>query len=255
MGNEIQRAFEVKGMKVPTDANGFVSLTGIWIAAGRTKGKNPDFWLRTNTAKEFVASVTTSQKCDVVRRVNGGDNKGTWGHWQVALAYAKWLSPEIHQFVNEGFRQWQAEEKNPHLGVERAVKNYLKLGVTPEWIRDRFDSIVTRKEFTSAMKDHNCKTIGSDNPYAEATRSIALAVIGKTPKEIRIERGVKKSEATRDAYKDYELVRTRFAESESKKLIQEEAADGNVPCLAAVGRACQAVKVAIQSLASPKGSS
>ena len=69
-------------MKVPVDSEGRASLPILWVAAGRPKGKNPDFWLRTDSAKKFVAAGGEAQKCDPVRTVSGGKkgNTGTWGH-------------------------------------------------------------------------------------------------------------------------------------------------------------------------------
>src|SRR5208282_3210164 len=141
---------------------------------------------------------------------------------------------------------------NPALKIERGVSKYRQLGFGDEWIGERLEGIITRKALTSTMADHNCKNNGpNDNPFAEGTRSICLAVLGKTPKEIRVEKALKKSDRVRDSLDEYALVRIRFAESEAKRLIQEEAADGNGPCVGACRRAGHAVKVAIQSLASP----
>lgn len=252
MGNEIQKAFEIKGMTVPVDSKGRVNLTSLWIAAGRPKSKNPDFWLKNASTREFISSLAAKSRSgipDLLHKVNGNvPSRGTWGHWQIALAYAKWLSPEFHQYVNEGFRQWQEEEKDPGLKIDRALDRWRQLGKEEEWIKTRFDGQLQRKALCNTLSDHNCRPTERENPYAEITNSGNLAVLGKTAKEYREAKGLAKTVATRDHMQRHELAGLNFFEAMTEKRVKDTAADGNAQCVACAKEVGTVVKQAMRSL-------
>lgn len=86
-----------------------LNLTDMWRAAGADPARKPAHWLRSDTARDFIAfiagnlKVAESQLCEVTQGApeTGG---GTWAHWQVGMAYAKYLSPEFHVWCNEVVR-------------------------------------------------------------------------------------------------------------------------------------------------------
>lgn len=83
-----------------------VSLTDMWRAAGSPSNQDPPQWARTPVAEAFIEAVSTAHNMGkshvlVTRRGKGG---GTMGHWQIGLAYAKYLSPEFHMWCNEVVR-------------------------------------------------------------------------------------------------------------------------------------------------------
>jgi hypothetical protein len=59
----------------------------------------------------------------------------------------------------ESFKQWLAqvasewldEMQNPELSIDRALEQYMKLGYSENWIKQRLKSIKTRKELTYTM--------------------------------------------------------------------------------------------------------
>lgn len=82
-----------------------LSLTDMWKAAGSDRGKRPVDWLRSADAERFVNFVADTLNVgishnDVVTTVRGGKAPGTFAHWQIAMAYAKYLSPEFHMWCN-----------------------------------------------------------------------------------------------------------------------------------------------------------
>jgi hypothetical protein len=136
------------------------------------------------------------------------------GSWQVSPDYAKSLSHDLHPFVNEVFRGWVEEKADSGLKIERAVSAFERRGKSPEWIAQRFKGINARNALTGTMRDHNCKVNGPrDNPYAEATRSITMAVTGSTPREIKEAKGLPSSAPTRDHMEEHELAAIMWAEA------------------------------------------
>jgi KilA-N domain len=91
-----------------------VSLTDMWSAAGGDHSKRPVEWLRGEQAKRFISFMAEDlgmgevgkSHFGLVRVFRGGaDGGGTFAHWQIAMAYAKYLSPEFHMWCNTIVRQ------------------------------------------------------------------------------------------------------------------------------------------------------
>jgi hypothetical protein len=57
------------------------------------------------------------------------------------------------------------------------------------------------------MADHNCRKIDRFNPFAEATRILTLAALGKTPREFKAARGLPEKARTGDHMDRHERAR------------------------------------------------
>lgn len=71
-------------------------------------GKTTKDWLRTCQAKEFISSLSSvRQICltELVAVVQGGNNQGTWMHEDVALEFARWLSPHFAIWCNDKIKE------------------------------------------------------------------------------------------------------------------------------------------------------
>lgn len=91
---------------VATNGDGMISLTDLWRVSGSANKSRTNLWLANVTTQEFIDSVAEKfggrKSCLEVRH-----GVGTFAHWQIALAYAKWLSPELHMQVNEVFMRYK----------------------------------------------------------------------------------------------------------------------------------------------------
>lgn len=83
-----------------------LSLTDMWKAAGGDLARQPSEWLRSSDAKRFIEFLSDTQNLgnSQVIKIQRGKGGGTWAHWQIALAYAKYLSPEFHMWCNQVVR-------------------------------------------------------------------------------------------------------------------------------------------------------
>lgn len=108
-----------------------LSLTDMWKAAGRPAEKRPADWLSQIATKEFVGYVeaTLDAGASGIQSSRGGRGVGgnTWAHWQIAFAYAKYLSPEFHAWCNTVVRD--------HIEREREAREPLQ---APEFTADAF---------------------------------------------------------------------------------------------------------------------
>ncbi len=73
--------------------------------------KRPGKWLELPSTKEFLSALTTIRKSDsekYVITINGGTTdkgKGTWFHEDVALEFARWLSPQFAIWCNDRIKE------------------------------------------------------------------------------------------------------------------------------------------------------
>lgn len=81
-----------------------VCLTDMWRAGGSDPAKRPVEWGRLQSTVQFVEFLGESMvgfpHHEPFRIVRDGGSVSTWAHWQLALAYAKYLSPAFHAWCN-----------------------------------------------------------------------------------------------------------------------------------------------------------
>ena len=124
----------------------------------------------------------------------------------------------------EPFKLWLAqiaserldEKQDPELTIDRALKEYLELGYSENWINQRLKSIEIRKELTD-----ECKKRGLEEgiQFATLTNIITKAWSNKTTKEYKILKGLKK-ENLRDNMTNTELILNMLAEASTKDISQ-----------------------------------
>jgi hypothetical protein len=96
------------------DRDNTLSLTDMWKAAGSEPSKRPVEWLRSEHAQRFINFMAEDLGMGEVGKshfglvtVSKGGSAGgaTYAHWQIAFAYAKYLSPEFHMWCNKVARE------------------------------------------------------------------------------------------------------------------------------------------------------
>lgn len=92
-------------------------LTDMWRADGAEDSKRPNDWRSHSTNKSFIEfieeSVAASGGNESFRVVRDGGNVATFAHWQIALAYAKYLSPAFHSWCNTVVRDHMSGTLKP----------------------------------------------------------------------------------------------------------------------------------------------
>ena len=122
----------------------------------------------------------------------------------------------------EPFKLWLAqvaserldEMQDPELCIDRALEQYLKLGYSESWINQRLKSIEIRKDLTNEWKSRGLK---EGQQFATLTDIITKAWAGKTTKEYKVFKGLKK-ENLRDNMTNTELILNMLAEASTKEI-------------------------------------
>lgn len=71
-------------------------------------GKQPIDWLKTNQSKDYIETFSKLKfisLADLVQVTKGGNNPGTWMHEDVALEFARWLSPAFAIWCNDRIKE------------------------------------------------------------------------------------------------------------------------------------------------------
>lgn len=122
----------------------------------------------------------------------------------------------------EPFKLWLAqvaaerldEMQDPELSIDRALEQYMRLGYSESRINQRLKSIEIRKELTDEWKKRGLK---EGMQFATLTDIITNAWAGKTTKEYKVLKGLKK-ENLRDNMTNTELILNMLAEASTKDI-------------------------------------
>jgi DNA-damage-inducible protein D len=130
----------------------------------------------------------------------------------------------------EPFKMWLAglgkqaidETANPELSFERLTELYKAKGHTDEWIKNRIQSLTTRKELTDEWKKRGVK---EGQEYSILTATIAKETFGLTPSEHAQHKGLQK-ENLRDHMTSLELIFTALGEASTVLIAEKNDAQG-----------------------------
>lgn len=228
-----------------------ISLTDLWKASGKGDSNNPYNWSR-KEGSEFIAKLAKKLNTTegLILKTTRGRTGGTWAHWQIGLAYAKYLSPELHMHMNQVFKERVEEDRNPELaynrGTERAIKGWKRQGKSDEWISkwvaNRIKGIEQRKVFTSTLSKHGVLGAG----YGLCTNNIQEQIIGRSTQLAKQELGIKPSESIRDYIGNVENFGIALAEALAVESIEAKNYQGNgqcsVACLDAGNKISRAIR-------------
>lgn len=84
-----------------------LNLTDMWKGAGAPEGMRPDDWKKDAANRKFLDHISdvTNTPMEGIWKGTRGNGGATWAHWQIGLAYAKYLSPEWHAWCNSVVRE------------------------------------------------------------------------------------------------------------------------------------------------------
>lgn len=250
-----------EGATIRVDADNLVCITDIYkiaVERGMADGKlDPRRWSekprnivsgtsgKTSLVErdgwqfiEFVAKNLNVTRCDIYKTTRGKGG-GTFVHWQIALAYAKYLSPELHMRVNETYMRAQSGDVT--LAAEIAEKQ--KDPKKTEWLAQRLKSIHARNVLTDTLSRHGVK---SGVEIATCTNTVYRQLFHKDAKELRAARKLPKSANLRDNMSRLELAATEFAELLASERIERHEARGMTECNKHCGVAARLVANTVQ---------
>lgn len=218
----------INGVEISSDREDRVSLTDLFKSSGKDRNYNPNEWLRQETTQAFIDAVCQIHNTGIDRiiKTKKGKGGGTYADKQVALAYAKYLSPELHVIVNQTFFERLEEQKNPQLAVDRAVMTWQKQGKSEEWIKQRLNSKGTRLMFTGALKEAGVTSEG----YGKCTNAIYEPLLHGSADKLREQKHLPEKANVRESMTYLELKTVELAEFLAMENIKKHNVKGNRGC-------------------------
>lgn len=179
----------------------------------------------TSSGRQFIDFIAKSLNVEAshIYKTKRGKGGGSFAHWKIALAYAKYLSHELHNHILETYARVATGDKT--LAVEIIEKQ--KKPEDAEWIANRANATVARNKFTKCLQEHG---VTKGYEIAGCTNAIYQGMFEKTAKEIREERNLPANANLRDSMDETELVATKLAEILAKRKIQATNSQGYTEC-------------------------
>ena len=154
----------------------------------------------------------------------------------------------------EPFKLWLAqiaaerldELQDPEISIDRALNQYMQLGYSESWINQRLKSIEIRKELADEWKSRGIK---EGQQFAVLTDIITQAWSGKTTKEYKVLKGLKK-ENLRDNMTNTELILNMLAEASTKdisKAVNPDTFEDNVNVAKQGGNVANVARKALEA--------
>lgn len=193
------------------------------VVQALTDSVNPTDYLKKMRKRDAELNMFLGTICPQV------EMKGENGRRKVLAANTKSVLRIVQSIPSpkaEPFKLWLAqvgserldEIADPEKAFERGVEYYRAKGYPEEWITQRMMSIKVRKKLTDEWKERG---IDNSKDYAILTNDMTKAWSGKTVKEYKEFKGLKK-EGLRDNMTDIELVLNMLAEVTTTNLSQKE---------------------------------
>lgn len=100
--------FAYQGNQISFQTGNGVLVNAMQMA--RAFNKQPAGWLRNSQSQEFIETLAELRNCssaDLVQVRRGGDvtQQGTWMHEDVAIEFARWLSPAFGIWCNDRIKE------------------------------------------------------------------------------------------------------------------------------------------------------
>lgn len=228
-----------------------LNLTDMWKASKKSLNYNPNNWIR-KEGNNFINTVAIKLNTTVSRilKTQPGRNGGTWAHWQIGLAYAKYLSPELHMFVNEIFRERLQEEADPDLaldhGIDRAVRGYKRNGKSEAWIELRLRAKTSNVALKNTFKRHSVFSFGIPICIDSLQKPIFKMKTADKKKSLGLPPN---SPYLRDNLSELELASIIWAETSANNKIKKVEAQGLGDCQKICANVGEAMAQAIEMTA------
>lgn len=100
--------YSYEGSPIAFERGAGVMINATQMAKRFGDGKRPQFWLTNKATTEYISVLSKARNlslADLVRVTRGGDNPGTWMHEDVAMEFARWLSPAFAIWTNDRIKE------------------------------------------------------------------------------------------------------------------------------------------------------
>ena len=169
------------------------------------------YWNTLKTREPQLSSICGQLKMPSADGKNyKTDCANTEGVLRIAMSVPSPKAEPLKLWLAQVGKEKIEETENPELGFDRLTELYRAKGHTEEWIKNRLQSITTRKQLTDEWQKRG---VTEGQEYSILTATIAKGTFGVTPKEHKEIKGLTKaSQNLRDHMTPLELIFTALGE-------------------------------------------
>lgn len=196
----LNKVFEYNGCPVTFCSGDNVMINATEMA--KPFGKRPAKWLELPSTKEFLSALQTIRKSDSLIQTAEGKSGGTWMHEDVAIEFARWLSPQFAIWCNDRIKELL---KYGVTATDATIENLLS---DPDFAIRAFQQIKEERQKRIEAEEAN-KLLLEANTHQEQVIEGLVSEIPLTDMRQRITQIVRKGSAG-DIGKGYRLLYSEF---------------------------------------------
>ena len=152
------------------------------------------------------------------------DCANTEGIFRIIMSVPSPKAEPLKMWLAEQGKRTLDETENPELLTQRQIELYKLKGHSDEWIKERMQSIETRKRLTDEWQKRDVK---EGKEYSILTAIIAKGTFGLNPSEHKKLKNLEKpSHELRDHMTPMELILTAFSEEATRQIAMRDDAKG-----------------------------
>jgi DNA-damage-inducible protein D len=152
------------------------------------------------------------------------DCTNTEGIFRIIMSVPSPKAEPLKMWLAEQGKRTLDETETPELLTQRQIELYKLKGHSDEWIKERMQSIETRKRLTDEWQKRDVK---EGKEYSILTAIIAKGTFGLNPSEHKKFKGLEKpSHELRDHMTPMELILTAFSEEATRQIAMRDDAKG-----------------------------
>jgi KilA-N domain len=244
------KSLELYGKVVGEDQYGFVSLTDLWVMAGKPKSKTPARWQQNPGAKALLAAFEEKVGYSYLNANSAtgsaiyamkGRGRRTFAHAVIALGYAQALDPKLAVDVNQLFLRYKTD------AVTLAME--IIEGMTEQ---AEYDEL--RVRLRRLVKDHNRMSAGAAKEAGvknfEAYNGAGLKGLygGMTKAEVLAHKGLPADAHHLDHAGHEELASNYFKATQAEAKLKRDGIQGQATANLAHMQVGEAVRNTIKGL-------
>lgn len=153
--------------------------------------KEPKFWLMNQSTTDYLAELSKVRNLtltDLVQVIKGGNNPGTWMHEDVALEFARWLSPAFAIWCNDRIKELL------RTGVTTISNDDEAISYAMQVLNKRLEQAKQEKAMLEQQNNYLANKIKETAPKVQYVDNVLQSVNTYTSTQMAKELGMREAE-------------------------------------------------------------
>lgn len=169
--NKALSVFAYQGKQITFKKGNSVMVNATEMAKPFGDSKRAKNWLLLNSTKEYIDILSKGRNlplADLVQVTKGGNNSGTWFHEDVALEFARWLSPAFAIWCNDRIKELLLQGVTTVSEDDAAILHAFQL------LQKRVETQTKRADVLEAKVEKDAPMLAYANEVLSSTSSYTL---------------------------------------------------------------------------------